>query len=94
MRYLGVATPTSTTIDVTRLAGADFMIAIEAVAMSIPEKRVRAVQRGGPASLIRVPARQVLLCGALSYNNYDNKISRILEKCCTDLPTAIVRGNA
>ena len=59
MRYLGVATPTSTTIDVTRLAGADFMIAIEAVAMSIPEKRVRAVQRGGPASLIRVPARQV-----------------------------------
>jgi enamine deaminase RidA (YjgF/YER057c/UK114 family) len=32
MRYLGVATPTSTTVGVTRLAGPDFMIEIEAVA--------------------------------------------------------------
>ena len=31
MRYLGVATPTSTTVGVTRLAGPDFMIEIEAV---------------------------------------------------------------
>ena len=32
MRYLGIATPTSTTVGVTRLAGPDFMIEIEAVA--------------------------------------------------------------
>jgi len=33
MRYLGVATPTSTTVGVTRLAGPDFMIEVEAVAI-------------------------------------------------------------
>ena len=33
MRYLGVATPTSTTVGVTRLAGPDFMVEIEAVAV-------------------------------------------------------------
>ena len=33
MRYLGVAAPTSTTVGVTRLAGPDFMIEIEAVAV-------------------------------------------------------------
>ena len=33
MRYLGVATPTSTTVGVTRLAGPDFMIEIEVVAV-------------------------------------------------------------
>ena len=33
MRYLGVGTPTSTTVGVTRLAGPDFMIEIEAVAI-------------------------------------------------------------
>ena len=33
MRYLGVATLTSTTVGVTRLAGPDFMIEIEAVAV-------------------------------------------------------------
>ena len=33
MRYFGVATPTSTTVGVTRLAGPDFMIEIEAVAV-------------------------------------------------------------
>jgi enamine deaminase RidA (YjgF/YER057c/UK114 family) len=33
MRYFGVATPTSTTVEVTRLAGPDFMIEIEAVAV-------------------------------------------------------------
>jgi len=33
MRYLGVATPTSTTVGVTRLAGPDLMIEIEAVAI-------------------------------------------------------------
>ena len=33
MRYVGVATPTSTTVGVTRLAGPDFMIEIEAVAV-------------------------------------------------------------
>src|SRR5437868_3100302 len=33
MRYLGVATPTSTTVGVTRLAGPDFMIEIEGVAI-------------------------------------------------------------
>src|ERR1700758_3206553 len=33
MRYLGAATPTSTTVGVTRLAGPDFMIEIEAVAV-------------------------------------------------------------
>jgi len=33
MRYLGVAIPTSTTVGVTRLAGPDFMIEIEAVAV-------------------------------------------------------------
>jgi 2-iminobutanoate/2-iminopropanoate deaminase len=33
MRYLGVATPTSTTVGVSRLAGPDFMIEIEAVAV-------------------------------------------------------------
>src|SRR5215831_8523761 len=43
MRDLGVATPTSTTVGVTRLAGPDFMIEIEAVPSSIPEKWVRAV---------------------------------------------------
>jgi 2-iminobutanoate/2-iminopropanoate deaminase len=32
VRYLGVATPTSTTVGVTGLAGPDFMIEIEAVA--------------------------------------------------------------
>src|SRR6266446_1532848 len=29
MRYIGVATPTSTTVGVTRLAGPDFMVEIE-----------------------------------------------------------------
>jgi hypothetical protein len=33
MGYLGVATPTSTTVGVTHLAGPDFMIEIEAVAV-------------------------------------------------------------
>src|SRR4030088_208184 len=33
MRYFGVATPTSTTVGVTSLAGPDFMIEIEAVAV-------------------------------------------------------------
>jgi hypothetical protein len=33
MRDLGVVTPTSTTVGVTRLAGPDFMIEIEAVAV-------------------------------------------------------------
>jgi 2-iminobutanoate/2-iminopropanoate deaminase len=33
MRYFGVATPTSTTVGVTRLAGPDFMVEIEVVAM-------------------------------------------------------------
>ena len=33
MRYFGVATPTSTTVGVTRLAGPDFMVEIEAVAI-------------------------------------------------------------
>ena len=42
MRYLGVATPTSTTVGVTRFAGPDFMIEIEAVAVVIPKRRVRA----------------------------------------------------
>ena len=42
MRYLGVATPTSTTVGVTRLAGPDFMIEIEAVAVVNSKKRVRA----------------------------------------------------
>ena len=32
MRYLGVATPTSTTVEIRRLAGPDFMIEIEAIA--------------------------------------------------------------
>ena len=33
MRYIGVVTPTSTTVGVTRLAGPDFMVEIEAVAV-------------------------------------------------------------
>ena len=33
MRYFGVATPTSTTVQISRLAGPDFMIEIEAVAV-------------------------------------------------------------
>ena len=33
MRHFGVATPTSTTVGVIRLAGPDFMIEIEAVAV-------------------------------------------------------------
>jgi enamine deaminase RidA (YjgF/YER057c/UK114 family) len=33
IRYLGVATPTSTTVGVTRLAHPDFMVEIEAVAV-------------------------------------------------------------
>ncbi len=33
MRYFGVATPTSTTVGVTELAGPDFMVEIEAVAV-------------------------------------------------------------
>jgi enamine deaminase RidA (YjgF/YER057c/UK114 family) len=32
MRYLGPATPTSTTVEIRRLAGPDFMIEIEAIA--------------------------------------------------------------
>jgi enamine deaminase RidA (YjgF/YER057c/UK114 family) len=32
MRYFGPATPTSTTVEVRRLAGPDFMIEIEAIA--------------------------------------------------------------
>ena len=39
MRYFGVATPTSTTVGVTRLAGPDFMIEIEAVAVVSDERR-------------------------------------------------------
>lgn len=33
MRYFGVATPTSTTVQVSRLAGPDFMIEIELIAV-------------------------------------------------------------
>ncbi len=33
MRYFGVATPTSTTVQVSRLAGPDFMIEIEMIAV-------------------------------------------------------------
>jgi enamine deaminase RidA (YjgF/YER057c/UK114 family) len=33
MRYFGVATPTSTTVVISRLAGPDFMVEIEAVAV-------------------------------------------------------------
>jgi enamine deaminase RidA (YjgF/YER057c/UK114 family) len=33
MRYFGVATPTSTTVQISRLAGPDFMIEIELVAV-------------------------------------------------------------
>jgi 2-iminobutanoate/2-iminopropanoate deaminase len=33
MRYFGAATPTSTTVGVTRLAGVDFMVEIEAIAV-------------------------------------------------------------
>ena len=33
MRYFGPATPTSTTLEVRRLAGLDFMIEIEALAI-------------------------------------------------------------
>ncbi len=33
LRHFGVATPTSTTVGVTRLAGPDFMIEVEAVAV-------------------------------------------------------------
>ena len=33
MRYFGVATPTSTTVQISRLAGPDFMIEIEATAV-------------------------------------------------------------
>ena len=33
MKYFGVATPTSTTIVISRLAGPDFMVEIEAVAV-------------------------------------------------------------
>ena len=32
VRYFGPATPTSTTVEVRRLAGLDFMIEIEAIA--------------------------------------------------------------
>jgi enamine deaminase RidA (YjgF/YER057c/UK114 family) len=32
MRYFGPATPTSTTVEIRRLAGLDFMIEIEAIA--------------------------------------------------------------
>jgi enamine deaminase RidA (YjgF/YER057c/UK114 family) len=32
MRYFGPATPTSTTVEIRRLAGPDFMIEIEAIA--------------------------------------------------------------
>jgi 2-iminobutanoate/2-iminopropanoate deaminase len=32
MRYFGPATPTSTTVEICRLAGPDFMIEIEAIA--------------------------------------------------------------
>ena len=41
MRYFGVATPTSTTVGVTRLAGADFMIEIEAVAVEFVKRESR-----------------------------------------------------
>jgi 2-iminobutanoate/2-iminopropanoate deaminase len=33
MRYFGAATPTSTTVEISRLAGADFMVEIELVAV-------------------------------------------------------------
>jgi 2-iminobutanoate/2-iminopropanoate deaminase len=33
MRYFGIATPTSTTVQVVRLAGPDFMVEIEAIAV-------------------------------------------------------------
>jgi enamine deaminase RidA (YjgF/YER057c/UK114 family) len=36
MRYFGVATPTSTTVQISRLAGPDFMIEIEIIAV-VPE---------------------------------------------------------
>jgi hypothetical protein len=47
VRYLGVATPTSTTVGVTRLAGPEFMIEIRLSPSSIPEKLVRAVPSAG-----------------------------------------------
>ena len=50
MRYLGVATPTSTTVGVTRLAGPDFMVEIELVAVvnSMRWQRVRIVPGDSP----------------------------------------------
>ena len=54
MRYLGVATPTSTTVGVTRLAGPDFMIEIEAVAVVNSSEASPGRRRcGGPATPIR-----------------------------------------
>src|SRR3981189_3524571 len=54
MRYLGVATPTSTTVGVTRLAGPDFMIEIEAVVVvNFLEPAPGGRRCGGPASPIR-----------------------------------------
>ena len=60
MRYLGVATPTSTNRPGSPVSPDDFMIEIEAVAVvNSREMGPGRRQRGGPASLIRVPARQV-----------------------------------
>ena len=50
MRYFGPATPTSTTVEIRRLAGPDFMIEIEAMAFVDSERTGQLNQPGSVSS--------------------------------------------
>jgi hypothetical protein len=56
MRYFGPATPTSTTVEVGRRGGLDFMIEMESIAL-VTELLSAAVKRGTQKRRIRATRR-------------------------------------
>jgi enamine deaminase RidA (YjgF/YER057c/UK114 family) len=89
MRYLGVATPTSTTVGVTRLAGPDFMIEIEAVAV------VNSWRSGSGPTPVRRPGKRDPSTGqtgsVAAPIEYGSLKRRLFDRCC---PAVAARGAA
>jgi hypothetical protein len=57
VRYFGPDTPTSTTVEVGRLGGLDFMIEMESIATLVTELLSAAVKRGIQKRRIRATRR-------------------------------------
>src|SRR5437868_3915517 len=88
MRYLGVATPTSTTLGVTHLAGPEFMIQIKVSPSSIPEKPVRAV----PSAAARKPDPSTGQTGSVAAPIEGRCLKRrLVARCC---PTVAIATRA